>query len=71
MSRIIIRLMYKTDPGYRKGMKVAIEEETGEILKKHYDNVYMSLTEEQRKRAVLLTDVDWELAGYEEVQKSK
>lgn len=56
--------MYKTDPGYRKGMNVAIEESTGEILKKHYDNVFVRLTEKQRDRAVILKDVDWEKAGY-------
>ncbi len=67
MDRIIIRPMYSTDPNFRKGMKVAIVESTGEIIKKHYDNVGIHIPKKYEDLPhVLLTydEVDWKLAGY-------
>lgn len=64
---IIIRPMYKTDPGYRKGMKVAILESTGEIIKRHYDNVGIHIPEIYKDiphKHLRFDDIDWELAGY-------
>ena len=67
-ERIIIRPMYKTDPGYRKGMKVAIFEPTWEIINKHYDNVGLHIPKEMRDQYPVVRlrydEVDWALAGY-------
>jgi transcriptional accessory protein Tex/SPT6 len=69
MSRIIIRPMYKTDPGYIKGMEVAIDEDTGKIIRRHFDNVSSKLKDEEKKDKVIVLlnvhEIDWVLAGYE------
>ena len=67
MDRIIIRPMYSTDPNFRKGMKVAILESTGEIIKRHYDNVGINIPKEYEHLPHVLLPydmVDWKLAGY-------
>jgi hypothetical protein len=67
MERIIIRPMYITDPGYRKGMKVAILESTGEIIKKHFDNVGLHIPKEMRDKYPVVSlsydEIDWSLAN--------
>lgn len=67
MDRIIIRPMYTTDSNFRKGMKVAILESTGKIIKKHYDNVGIYIPKEYKDIPHVMLgyyEVDWKLAGY-------
>lgn len=66
-DKIIIRPMYKTDLKYIKGMKVAILESTGEIIKKHFDNVGQNIPEKYSTIPVETLshdDINWDLAGY-------
>jgi hypothetical protein len=64
-EKVLIRPMYKTDPGYRKGMQVAILESTGLIIKKHFDNVGKYISPETYEVVLLPYDkIDWTLAGY-------
>ncbi len=67
-ERIIIRPMYTTDIGYRKGMEVAVFESTGEIIKRHFDNVGIHIPQDLRDKYPIVSleydEIDWELAGY-------
>jgi|LakMenEpi03Aug12_release.lakeMendotaPanAssembly.Ray.scaffolds.fasta_scaffold2975556_1 hypothetical protein len=66
-DKIIIRPMYKTDLKYIKGMNVAILESTGEIIKRHFDNVGQYIPKQYSNVPVELlsyNDIDWELAEY-------
>ena len=67
-GRILIRPMYVSDPGFIKGMKVAIIESTGEVVKRHFDNVGkhipMELTEKYQVVTLHGDEIDWERAGY-------
>ena len=68
-DKIIIRPMYSTDPNFRKGMKVAILKSTGEIIKKHYDNVGIHIPEKYKDLPIKrlgFYEIDWKLAGYTE-----
>jgi hypothetical protein len=66
-DRIIIRPMYKTDLEYIKGMKVAILKSTGEIIKRHFDNVGQHIPKQYSTipiETLSYDDINWELAGY-------
>ncbi len=64
-EKVLIRPMYKTDPGYKKGMQVAILESTGLIIKKHFDNVAKYISAKTYDIVSLHSDeIDWKLAGY-------
>ena len=60
--------MYTSDPGFIKGMEVAIIESTGEIIKRHFDNVKryipIALIEKYDVVKLLYNEIDWERAGY-------
>ena len=59
--------MYKTDLEYIKGMKVAILKSTGEIIKRHFDNVGQYIPKQYSTipiKTLSYDDINWELAGY-------
>lgn len=64
-DRIIIRPMYNTDPGFCNGMRVAVWESTGEIIKRHFDNVLIHIPQELRDNHEILLlpsdQINWEL----------
>jgi hypothetical protein len=75
MIRVIIRPMYQTDQNYRKGMQVAVHENTtdGSWIARHSDNILKSKALNHLKEInanqvhlIYLTydEIDWANAGY-------
>ena len=71
-DRIIIRPMYNTDPGFCKGMEVAVWEATGVIIKKHFDNVGRLIPQELRDNYEVFLlpydQINWELTKNAEIK---